>query len=422
MKIKFIFPDFETHLETHQLLADYAPGYFLGNYRVKSLGIPSVAAVTPTDIEITAADEQVEEINFDEDIHLAALSVFTPQAKRAYEIADIYRSRNIPVVMGGKHPTVMPDECLRHADVIVSGEAEGAWESFLADFRKGPKNCQKIYRPKKPPDLEALPNPRRELLQGKKGYTYTGESMFVSKGCFIQCQTCLVPFFEQKLIRVKPVEAVARELESISHKNIYLTDDSIFCGRVKEKYLQDLFALFHTFDKKVFVTLTPSFIKRNPQYLDIIKPSCSDIYLIYYVSSSLLDENARQRFQKEELESGYIIDMLHQKGFSVLGSFFLGTDNHDESIFDGTIEFTIKNNFEAAEFTMVTPYPGTPFYKKCKNQGRLLHRDWSKYNSSNVVFKPRLLSPEKLAEGFLLCWKEFWRHKQTSQLHGFKIS
>ena len=232
MKILFIFPNIVGYLENNYIMAEDDPGYYNGNFRLQSLSIPSVLAVTPDDVEFDFIDHQIEKIPYDTDADVVALTIYTPNTADGFNIADKFRSLGKPVVMGGKHCTILPDDAKQHADVVFVGEAEsGIWMDFIKDFQAGGiKNCKPFYRQEDNfyVDLADMKPPRRDIWKKYKNkYSWLMPPLQLSKGCPVACTMCTVPAMEKTRLRIKPISVVEKELEMIAEDYVYIVDDNI---------------------------------------------------------------------------------------------------------------------------------------------------------------------------------------------------
>lgn len=203
-------------------------------FRLPPLSLPMIASLTPDDFDISISDENISPIDFNKDIDLAAITVMTPLAPRAYEIADRFRAKGVRVVLGGMHPSFLPEEAIQHADAVVIGEAEGVWAELLEDFKQG--KLKQFYKCSSFPQLENLPIPRRELFPSK-GY-FTVNTVQVTRGCPFDCDFCTVTKFFGNKHRYRPIDEVVVEVSSLKGKSVVFVDDNII-GNIP--YAKELF-------------------------------------------------------------------------------------------------------------------------------------------------------------------------------------
>ena len=364
------------------------------------LSLPTIAAHTPPDIEVKILDEVVEDVNFNVEADLVGISTMTYLAPRAYEIAAKFRARGVKVVIGGIHASMCPEEAKEHADSVVVGEAERTWPLLIEDLRRG--ELKPFYRETDLPELVGLPIPRRELLN-RKSY-WTTNCVQTSRGCPFDCDFCTVTIFGGNQYRLRPVEEVVEEVRRLNTGYVVFVDDNIAGNKAYAKQLfKALIPLKIHWGSQASLTMT-----RDPELLELAaKSGCTALFIGV---ESISEENlisANKRFNKvakfrEEFKR------FHDYGIMIQTGMIFGFDHDDESSFERTIEFLEENRIELAMFNILTPLPGTGLYKKMDEEGRIIDRDWSHYDGRHVVFKPRLISPETLQEGFFWAYHKFY--------------
>ncbi|MGA1874536.1 MAG: B12-binding domain-containing radical SAM protein [bacterium] len=420
MKIKMIFPRWNRLLEGQDVLHEGDPGYYISSYKMAGLGLPTVASLTPSNIDLELIDDFFEPIDFDDSADLVAITAFTPQAIRAYQIADEFRMRKVPVVIGGKHPTILPEEAVHHADYVILGEAEYTWPQFISDFQEG--KASSMYKAQDYYDKDIWTIPKRELVN-KKGYNMDIALLQTIKGCYMRCEGCTLPATEGTHFRYKPFEIMLEEINSIRNHIIYLVDDTLLSGMHELGYIPRFLDFLAPLGKKYIFNSTPQFLMRHQKYIpNFVKAGLQTTYLIMGMHSIITPMEIRKREYKYEVEIYDFIQQLRDHGIAVFLTVFLGFDHQGPKIFEEVIQFAKKMEVECCEFTLATPFPGTPFYERLKHEGRLLHTDWKKYNCGNVVFHPKNLTPKELMDGYLFCWKEFYRDVDKNKLNLFEIN
>ena len=243
--------------------------YFLGDFTTPpSLGIPILASLTPPDIEVELIDDNAgQPIDYDAPVDLVAINCFTPQATRAFEIADQFRARGRKVVMGGFFPSFMVEECLRHADAVNIGEGEPTWPRILADARAG--RLKPRYQGGCRADLEALPPPKREIFYQNEFYDWDEDLVQLTRGCSYTCAMCAIPAHMGNRIRFRPIERVVEEVRGLKHENVYLADDTLFFPHRKmNEYTRALFRALAPLGKKYFVSSTMA-LNTDSGFLDL---------------------------------------------------------------------------------------------------------------------------------------------------------
>ncbi len=416
MRVQFIYPSFERHAQSHPELLKYVPcDEYLGG---AGLGIASIAAVTPADVDIAFHDDRVTPFPLDREADLYALSFFTPAATRAFELADALRARGKQVVAGGIFPSMMPDEAAKHFDAVVAGEGEGVWSEVLADARE--KKLKKLYRQTTPFDLEQLPPPRVDLYVENESPTLRPDDypLQLSRGCPLSCDACVVPGTLGKGLRVVPRETVKTSLANLARhgKRAALTEDTSFfffsgARRHFRAFLDDLRADPRpSHDKVSYVGISaPMVLSVDPTLLrELIESGIDRFYLV-----GGFDPITRGAFgwgdPKSREKADRVIDRCHELGIEPYMSFLVGNDTDDEGVFDRMLDFCSRKKVDKCEFAVFTPYPGTPSWDRLNREGRILDRTWKHYNDANVVFLPQQMTPDRLQRGYLELWRDFYR-------------
>jgi len=352
--------------------------------------------LTPKDVEITLVDEHIDEIDFEEKVDLVGITSLTVTAPRAYEIADEFRKRGIKVVLGGIHASALPQEAIRHADAVVMGEAENLWPQVIEDFTK--EGLKKFYQSSQKPNLENLPLPRRDLLQGKR--YVTKNFIQTTRGCPFDCDFCSVSMFFDKRHRFRPVEDVIKEIAGLKGKFIVFADDNIVA---QTTYAKDLFKALVPVKKK-WASQAALTMAQDEELLRLAAESgCEWVYIGF----ESLSDIGLKKFKKY-INLKEAIKRIKSYGIRVEGSFVFGFDSDDEKVFEKTLKFAQESRLDAATFHLLTPLPGTKLYEKLEKEKRIVERDWSKYNFSTVVFEPRQMTKRELQEGVRWAMREFY--------------
>lgn len=413
MHIHFVFPRWQKLLEDHPELRAEVSGYDIGSFRMASLGIPSAAAALPEDVEVTFHDENLGPVDYDVRADLVGVGFFTPQATSAYRIADGFRARSVPTLAGGIHPTMATEDTLRHFDAAVVGEVEGLWARMLDDLRartmKGryaldapPGGGGRETRPYESPPYGPA---RRELFDGSR-YLRTGVVQ-VARGCDRRCPHCVVPGCYGRSVRRRPVADIVEDVRNLAFQSYYIADESFLFGATDDRThaVAVLEALVAAKLRKVFyVAAYPWMLKDVGEgFLALLhRAGCRQLYLVHGLASPLCRELADPA-TREHLEA------VRAAGIEVMGSFLLGHDGDDASMKDRVLDFCAASRLNLVELAISTPFPGTPEFAALKQQGRILHEDWSKYNCANVVFQPKHLGVDELATLYLDLWRDFYR-------------
>jgi radical SAM superfamily enzyme YgiQ (UPF0313 family) len=377
-----------------QLVQPYHPSNvkLYGKMYMSQLTLPIVAALMPPDVEVTIKDENVEALDFSNGIDLVGITALTPTAPRAYEIAREYRRRGIPVVLGGLHPSLVPAEASQHADAVLIGEAEGVWEEMLRDFRVG--KLRKFYQSSEKPNLANLPLPRRDLANN--GAYVNIPKVETSRGCPFDCSFCSTTVFFGRKIRYRPVDDVVNELKKIKPPFVFFTDNNIV-GNIK--YAKELFRALIPLKIKWLSQGSLNFV-RDDELLRLARDSgCVGMLIGFESLSPAAIEGMGKKVNRVE-EYGRAVKKLHRYRIGTIGCFVFGFDEDDEGLFKRTVKFIRKYNVDTPQFTVLTPYPGTALRERLETEGRILHNNWEKYDSTTLVFKPKILPPGEFRKKF----------------------
>ena len=381
------------------LIVPHVPG---GGGRIApNLGILTLAALTPQNIEVSVTDENKDEVNFDEEVDLVGITTMTPTAVRSYEIADEFRKRGKAVVLGGFHASAVPEEASQHADCVVIGEAEEIWTSLLHDFELG--NLKRFYRRRELANLENMPLPRRDLLKSRS-YTLFN-TVETTRGCPYQCSFCSVSSHFGNTYRFRPVKDVIKEVETLEGKYLFFVDDNIVGVRRRTK---ELFRVLTPCKKKWIGQGSITFGYDEEVVKLAAKSGCMAMFIGF---ESVSQSSLREVGKSFNIVARYkeVIRRIHAHGISIHAAFIFGFDHDDESIFEETVAFANNTRLDSVSFSVLTPFPGTPLYRKLVEENRILTKDWSKYGE--VVFEPKLMPPEALNEGCRWAWKECYSYK-----------
>jgi radical SAM superfamily enzyme YgiQ (UPF0313 family) len=368
-----------------------------------------LAGLTPPDVELDFLDERLEPIPDDHDTDLVALTVETFTARRAYQIATQFRQRGIPVVMGGYHPSFLPEEALVYADAVVIGDAEGVWGQLVQDARRG--KLQRVYRDSKLPSLEGLKFDR-SIFKGKRYKPFVPiVPVQYSRGCRFACEFCSIHAFYGSQTRQRPVAEVVAEIEALDRKYIIFIDDNPFVSIPKaEELFRALIPLNIRWGCQVSID-----IAKNTHLLDLMaKSGCFGVVIGF---ESLNKENLRQMGKGWNLgrsEYDATIRKLRERGIMLYASFVFGYDHDTVDTFDITAEFAIRSGFALANFFPLNPMPGSRLYSWLMNENRLIYERWwldPNYRFGEAMFHPRQMTADDLSEGCLRARKTFFGYR-----------
>lgn len=365
---------------------------------VPQLALFILAGLTPLEHPVTIVEEEIEPVPLDLDCDLVGLSCMTSNAPRAYALAEEFRRRGRTVVLGGVHPTVLPEEGLRHADAVVVGEAEGVWPELLEDFAKG--RLQRIYHNPHPPLEQYVPI---RCHQGLKKGLFRIIPVMTTRGCPYDCDFCCVHDIYGPRVRHVPVENVVRYLIESGGKRFMFLDDNIV-GDLR--YARDLFRAIKPLRIKWVGQASLSFALDKESLKLAADSGCGGLFFgLESVSESRLGKMRKSFRTIKELERAIREIMGH--GIIMMASVIFGFDEDTDDTFGETLEFLNRNRVGSAAFNILTPYPGTRTYRQLKGENRLLTEDWRRYDHTTVVFEPRGMTPTRLALGRLWTRKEF---------------
>ena len=366
----------------------------------QQITMPYLAAFVPPSWRVIHFDEEAGPVDESIPADLVAMTFHTPSAYHAYAMAGRFRSKGIPVVLGGPHVTLMPDEAERHADAIFIGEAEEEWPRFLNDFGKG--MIRKRYHPAEVPDLAVAPVPVREHFHRRD---HTGGVLFATRGCTHGCEFCTLAVMYRRLFRTRPVDAVAAEFASFRGKIVIFWDDNLANDR---EYAKKLFRAIAPAGKWWSSQVSVE-AGADEEFLRLAALSgCKQLFLGLESLSQASMDGAGKKFNRVD-RYARIIDRIHAHGIAVQAGIVFGFDHDDETIFEKTVRFLDASGVQNATFNILTPYPGTPLFLRLQREGRILSRDWRRYNGrGDVVFTPKLMSPEILRDGFIYATKHFY--------------
>lgn len=351
--------------------------------------LAQLAAVTPDNIQLRCIDEFFDTAIPSRDVNLVGISVRTHQVRRAIEISQAYKGLGAKVVWGGIHPTALPQEKSPFVDCYVRGEAERTWPMLLRDFERG--ELKEEYRDETPVDVNDLPLPRRDLFK-RADNPFVIESLPTSRGCIYDCEHCSATLvYGSQGIRFVNTDRVSQDLANISGRLVAVCDENIMNSRDRAELMFDVFA--HS-GKKFIVEFDPVSAK-NPELAEKLKRAGVRVALIGF--ESVYPENFRgNRKYVPPNEWPRIVGRMHEKGIIVRGLFMFGLEHDDENVFDETDRLTREAGIDNVYAGILTPFPGTRLYRRLEREGRLLHKTWDKYDTKNVVFRPRNISPEVL--------------------------
>lgn len=363
----------------------------------KDAMVPLVFAIIkpliPKDVDIVFYDERIENIPCDLEADVIAMTVETFSAKRAYKLATRYREQGKKVILGGFHPTLLPEESVEFADAIVIGEAEEIWSKIIEDLKNN--NLQKIYSAENTADLSQIKYDY-SVFKGKK-YNPIGLIQF-SRGCKFQCEFCSVHGFFKNSVRCKSVEAIVEEIKNIKEKYIFFIDDNIFSD---EESAKNLFEALIPLEKKWLCQISIDAAK-NSDLLKLMKKSGCTGVLIGFESLNI--ENLKQMGKGANIKNNNykeVINNIYDAGIMIYGTFVVGYDFDTKESVSDLVDFAIENKFAVANFNPLMPMPGTKLYDRLKSENKLTFDKWwldDGYSYGDAMLKPKGMSESELKD------------------------
>lgn len=380
---------------------------YIRTWEMESLPSAMISALVPADVERRFYDDRLETIPFDEATDLVAISVETYTARRAYQIASEYRSRGVPVVMGGFHATLCPDEVGTYADSVVTGEAEAVFPQVVDDYRCG--RPDKFYQADSRPRMSVLPD--RSIFEGKRYLPI--RLVEFARGCRFKCDFCSIQAFHSSTHNHRPVDHVVEEIRQVYRPRqlIFFIDDNITSGLDEAKELMRALIPLRI----RWVSQTAINVAHDDETLELMKRSgCQGVLIgIESLSGETLQE-MNKGFNLMQGGPSHALANMRRHGLAVYGTFIFGYDHDTPESIATAVEFAKQEGLFIAAFNHITPFPGTPLYDRLQSEGRLLHRAWwldEQYRYNMIPFRPRSMPPDELARLCVRARREFysWR-------------
>jgi radical SAM superfamily enzyme YgiQ (UPF0313 family) len=379
---------------------------------MEPLPAATLAGLTPKDVEVRFYDDRMETIPFDQPTDLVAISIETYTARRAYQIASEYRKRRVPVVMGGFHATLCPDEAARHAEAVVCGEAEALWPRVVDDARGG--RLEKFYRQTARPSLSGL-KPDRSIFRGKR-YLPIG-LVEAGRGCHFKCDFCAVQTVFNSTQTRRPIGDILSELSSLrgEKKLFFFVDDNITSNLNEAKeFFRALIPLGIRWVSQASINAA-----HDEEFLDLLVRSGCQGVLIGFESLNpvnLKDMNKSFNTMRGGFEQA--LANLRRHRVRVYGTFIFGYDRDTPESFEQAVTFAKDHALYIAAFNHLTPFPGTPLYRRLEAEKRLLYESWwldERYSYNRIPFHPRGMPPDGLQQACLAARREFYSWRSILQ-------
>ena len=373
--------------------------------RYAPLTLTTLASLVPPELnaDVRIIDEGVDEINPDAlDADLVGISAITGTAPRAYEIAARLKRRGIPVVIGGVHPTLMPEEAMTHADSTVVGYAEESWPALLRDFSSG--KMARRYDQSPSLSLANLPFPQRELFD--TSLVNVAHTLEATRGCIYQCEFCVVPAAWGRPLQ-KPVADVVADIKQMRAKRLIFLDLNLIADVA---YAKELFTALIPLNVQ-WGGLATTTIAWDDELLDLAARSGCRGLLIGFESlnqASLVETKKAFNMRRSYYD---VVRKLRERKIALMGCFVFGFDHDTLSTFEETVDFVLDSHMDLPRYAIAVPFPGTALYKRLKAERRITTEDWSLYDGQHVVFEPKQMSAADLLERTRKAWKKTYSYR-----------
>ncbi|HSL20131.1 MAG TPA: radical SAM protein [Vicinamibacterales bacterium] len=381
---------------------------YIRTWQMEPLPPALIAGLTPRDVELRFYDDRMEAIPFDEPTDLVAMSVETYTAKRAYQIASEFRRRSVPVVVGGFHPTLCPDEAASFAESVVVGEAEQLWPRVIDDYRH--QTPQKFYRQEGRPPLRGA-TPDRRIFRGKR-YLPIG-LVEAGRGCHFKCDFCAVQTVFGARRTHRPADEILAEVASLARVRplIFFVDDNVTSSLADAKaFFRALIPLGVRWVSQASIDAA-----HDEEFLDLLKRSGCQGVLVGFESLNAGNlEVMNKRFNLARGSYETAIENFRRFGIRLYATFMFGYDLDTLASFPETVDFAVRHRFYITAFNHLTPFPGTELYRRLESEGRMLFPAWwldDGYSYNKVPFRPSRLTPEQVEQGCVDARRRFysWR-------------
>jgi radical SAM superfamily enzyme YgiQ (UPF0313 family) len=375
-------------------------GIFRRSLRYAPLTLTTLASLVPSDLDtgIELIDEGIEDVDLDVRADLIGLTVITGSAPRAYSLAAHFRSRGIPVVLGGPHVTLVPDDAAPHADALVVGYAEDTWPELLRDAAAGRLQPRYVQRPDL--SLAGRPFPRRDLLPARRFLT---TNVFeATRACIHNCEFCVVPSAWGRKPYQKPVADVVADIRHTGARKLIFVDLNLIADRA---YASDLFEALIPLGVQWYGLSTMLLADDLPLLKAAARSGCRGLLIGF---ESIVTENLRRSSKSfnRPRDFAHVVDLLHRHGIAVYGCFVFGLDHDTPDVFLRTAQFAVDAGIDLPRFAVVTPFPGTQLFERLTREERILTRNWELYDGQHVVFRPARMTVAELQSGI----EQAWRH------------
>ena len=378
-----------------------------------SIGLLIVAALTPKEHHVQFIDENIDSIPFHEHFDIVGITAMTPQALRAYEIADCFRERGTKVILGGIHPTLLPNEAILHADSVVIGEAENTWADVIKDA--GNSSLKQFYRSTSNTDITQSPVPDYTLLNAA---SYLTLPLQTTRGCPHKCDYCASSkIFGAKYRRknLKQIENEINKLASIrNNQRIFITDDNFAVNRRATK---EMLRMFKDWDFRFYAQSDISIGSDQKLLKMMYEAGLRDVFIgLETIRPQGLKELESDGWKAKQLKKyPELINQIQAQGIMVTGAFIVGLDSDDQNIFSTMTDFILNNHLVKASILILTPLPGTSLRERLSAEKRLLDYPWDMYTGYDVLFQPKKMTKVQLEDGLESIYRRIFKKEDFSE-------
>ncbi len=384
-------------------------GAFSRFIRYSPMTLATLASLVPPQLQaqVELFDEGNEIIDVEKiQADLVGITAITGASRRAYAYADHFRSRGIPVVMGGVHSTLMPKEAMVHADTVITGQAFETWPEFLMDFAAG--KAKSLYRSAEVINFSKFKAPERRYIK-HQGFITVNSTQAVF-GCPNSCDFCVTPV-ACKGYQARPIGDVVADIKTMEGRYMTFVDPSPI---ENVAYATELYRAMIPL-KKTWTGLATTRLVDHPELMDAMYDSgCKGLLIGFESLSQKAVQNTSKAFNKVD-RYHELVRELHHRGIAIMGCFVHGLDGEGPDSFQRTLDFVMEAAIDLPRFTVCTPFPGTPYFASLEKAGRILTRDWSLYDAQHVVFQPRGMSIQELEKGHQWIWKKSYHWSAIAQ-------
>jgi radical SAM superfamily enzyme YgiQ (UPF0313 family) len=373
------------------------------------LTLTTLAALVPEDLDakVVIHDETAGRIPLDLDADLVCITVITGTAPRCYAYADHFRAQGRTVVLGGVHPTMLPDEAAQHADAVVTGFAEQSFPKLLRDYRKG--RLQPRYAQEADFTIANRVIPRRDLLNRRRYITVN--TVEAVRGCTLPCTFCAYPAAFGRRLHRRPVPEIIAEIEALGSREVLFPDVNLIANRA---FAVELFTAMIPL-RKMWFGLVTSQVGADAELIDLFRRSGCRGLLIGFESVNQTSQAFIRKGVNKVVAYRELMARLHDAGILVQGCFAFGADDEDGSVFERTVELVLDAKIDLPRYSLLTPFPNTPYYRQLEAENRIVERDWAMYDVEHSVFEPRLMSRDELETGLEWAWRQTYSARSLTR-------